>query len=160
MDHITCDQAKKIKGDFSGAWNFFPIDAGVAWLGKNTVVFEGYCFKEIRVSIEIANTKKMGIDMTIDARQKKSLLCAEQVFTANAGYQQVTPIFFEGKNTAHLEMTSEAMAVDFLTHGMAVQTFCEDIIDEAISIFSTFLCFGGGGLGTRGHIQYFQPKVP
>jgi hypothetical protein len=47
-------------------------------MDKNTVVFEGLCFGEIRVSMESKlDGKNAGADLTIDAKGKKSLFCSE-----------------------------------------------------------------------------------
>lgn len=74
------------------------------------------------------------------------------MYLANAGYQHLNVIFFEGKNTAHIQFSSEAMTTEMMTQGIQVFSFCEGAIDTVLSVLDTFYLFLGGGLGTHGNV--------
>lgn len=144
-------------------FDFLPVLIGSIKEKTQKITYEGLCFKELIFSIDFNENVKEAdtISVTVEAKEKKSMLCKEWMFMTLTEKHHVEYFFMEGLHKFEFKNLNLDDMMDFQAGGMRLYLFCHGVTETFTSVFNTLRLFIGGlGSDPNPWIPLFSSHVP
>jgi len=126
--------------------------------GKNPkATYQGRCFEEI--TFEYVKTSETSFDVNVTTANPKNSLCKDVIFFANTEIQHFEVFFFHGSHRLTFQMNSPEAQADVGQQGIKAFAFCENVIQDIESLWTTLKAFVGG-ISDHPHIPVIGSHVP
>lgn len=140
-------------------FEFAPV-----WTGKITPEsgkdsFEGNCFANASFEMKYDASNPSTFQVVATMANPRNWTCMDTYLFGNTEVQHVELFKFAGTHTFTFDVPSKISQDDLVANGIDTYLFCEGLTDEILSVYTTLKAFVGG-LGTKGKIPFFEPKVP
>jgi len=123
-------------------FSFAPVYVGTLMNSSSVVDYEGTCFTTMRFTMK--NLDDGSVQVTIDASNKKSLMCREALFISTTSRHHVEYMFFSKKHVLTFKNMDTDDLIDLNLSGMRMYMFCNGVADSFVSVFHTLKLFLGG----------------
>ena len=104
--------------------------------------YEGRCFGEI--TFEYSKVDETTFEVLVTTANRKSELCNDVILFANTEIQHFEVFYFHGTHKLTFQMTSPEAQADAGYGGIKAFAFCENIVQDFESLFTTMKAFIGG----------------
>ena len=139
-------------------FSFFPVYVGALFNSSHVVEFkDGTCFKSLKFTMEQLSSDS--IKVTVEAKDKKSIMCREALFISTTSRHHLEHLFFSKKHTFTFKNLDADDMIDLNLSGLRMYMFCGSVADTFMSVFHTIKLFLGG-LGTNPKWPIIGSHVP
>ena len=121
---------------------FLPVFAAEVSEANPTMTYAGQCFGEI--TFEYEKVSETEFDVHVTTKNKASTLCHDVIMFANTEIQHFEIFFMPGKHKLTFQMNTPEAQADAGYGGIKTYAFCEGVIDDIQSLFTTLKAFVGG----------------
>ena len=144
--------------DGSSFGQFIPVYVSDLTPTANTYTYTASkCFEKIDFTFEPVSQTQFNINVTTSG--KRHLTCKEAFFFANTEIFHTEVFMFNAQHTLQFEMPDAATQADVNFGGMKVFEFCDGMVQEIESIWTSLQAFVGG-LTTNPDLPIIGSHVP
>ena len=139
-------------------FSFAPVYLGSLMNSSHVIEYkDGTCFKSLKFSMEYLDAES--IRVTVEAKDKKSMMCREALFLSTTSRHHVEYMFFSKKHVFTFKNMDADDMIDLNLAGLRMYMFCNGVADSFMSVFHTIKLFLGG-LGTNPKWPIIGSHVP
>lgn len=153
----TCDDRAAPETGPDGFGMLLPVFAAQIDGETPKATYKGRCFEEI--TFEYVKTSETSFDVNVTTANPKNSLCKDVIFFANTEIQHFEVFFFHGDHRLTFQMNSPEAQADVGQQGIKAFAFCENVIQDIESLFTTLKAFVGG-ISDHPHIPIIGSHVP
>ena len=121
---------------------FLPVFAAQVDAANPTGTYAGHCFEEITFEYEPIDETSFNVNVTTS--KPKSHLCKDVILFANTEIQHFEVFFFHGTHKLTFQMNTPEAQADVGFGGIKAFAFCENVIQDVESLWTTLKGFVGG----------------
>lgn len=136
---------------------FLPVFAADVSEANPKATYKGRCFEEI--SFEYEKTSDTTFDIHVTTDKPRSHLCKDVILFANTEIQHFEIFFFKGNHKLSFEMNTPEAQADVGQSGIKAFAFCENVVQDLESLFTTMKAFLGG-ITDHAHWPVIGSHVP
>lgn len=141
---------------------FVPDLMGQMIPGTNmsSISFEGSCFEKIEMSLTYSGEGAEGsVVLDVNATNKRNLYCSDIFLLGNLDTHHLEAYFFAGTHRSVINLPGTNAVNDMQRSGLYTYLFCEGVVDEILSVFTTVKAYLGG-FALHGHLPIWSAHVP
>ena len=90
---------------------------------------------------------------------KRTPLCTDIFLVANEDTHHLEAYFFAGTHRSTLQIPGKNAVANMQRQGLYTYLFCEGVVDELLSVFTSLKAFVGG-FALHGKLPLWSPRVP
>lgn len=136
---------------------FLPVFSAQVSESNPVSTYKGHCFDEI--SFEYVKVSDTEFDVNVTTSGRSSTLCKDVIMFANTEIAHFEVFFFEGDHKLTFQMNTPEAEADAGFGGIKAYAFCEGVVDDIQSLFTTLKAFVGG-ISDHPHVPYIGSHVP
>ena len=157
-DILKCTDSDHRPGD---DFQFAPVYVGALKNETQSIEYEGTCFKSLKLEMKYLPDadNAESIQVTIEAKNKKSALCREALFLSTTEKHHYESLFFAKTHVLKFKNLNEDDMIDFDLMGIRAYLFCDGPAETFLGVFNTIKLFLGG-LGTNPKYPFIGSHVP
>lgn len=137
----TCEDRAPGSGP-SGWGMFLPVFAAQVDANTPTATYEGRCFEQITFEYEAIDETSFAVN--VNTANPKNHLCKDVILFANTEIQHFEVFFFHGTHRLTFQMNTPEAQADVGFGGIKAFAFCENVIQDIESVWTTLKAFVGG----------------
>uniref|UniRef100_A0A7S3MJI4 Uncharacterized protein n=1 Tax=Favella ehrenbergii TaxID=182087 RepID=A0A7S3MJI4_9SPIT len=134
-----------------------PVFAAEVSAANPKMTYKGRCFDEISFEYEALTETSFNVNVT--TANPRSKLCKDVILFANTEIQHFEVFFFHGTHKLTFQMNTPEAQADVGVGGIKAFAFCENVIQDIESLFTTIKAFLGG-ISDHPHLPYIGSHVP
>ena len=134
-----------------------PVFSGEVSATNPTATYQGRCFQEITFEYEAVDDTSFNVNVT--TKNPRDHLCKDVILFANTEIQHFEIFFFHGTHKLTFKMNTPEAQADVGYGGIKTFAFCENVIQDIESLWTTLKAFVGG-ISAHPHWPVIGSHVP